>query len=187
MKDVKNFMKKIEDRYQEIANLVHTGILLTLSERDYETILDMFLLCNIRTKFKENPFQDMKLNGVSGAKFSKDKQEKFEKNGALFAVNDIFPSQFVNKLHIIQNFDNEKRKITQNIPWGIIKAKEGEFICPDNFRYNMILSLSPKISFKLNSENRNISRTEVVQLNKLAMENSKNYYFAQDLSKCPTK
>jgi len=78
----------------------------------------------------------------------------------------------------------ELRKQMNDARWGIIKASEGQFIVPDNFSNARILPLSPTICFLSQSDDAVISNKKVAYINRLAVESSYEYYFANDLSKC---
>ena len=72
-----------------------------------------------------------------------------------------------------------------NVQWGIIRAFEGQFVVPDIFSNATILPVTPNICFSSQKNNDFIDINEVAQINRLAIESSYKYFFANDLSKCP--
>lgn len=181
------FMKKIEDTYQELAESVISGTTKTISNIEKSIVTNMFALWNIRTHRKENPIEDQKIEGIIdvASRYSKDEQEKLEKNH----IGAIKPDHTISGRHLnsgnIQLNLFKVQKQMSDAQWGILRASKGQFIVPDNFSNARILPVSPIICFFSQSTDEVISETEVREINKLAIVSSRNYYFANDLSKCP--
>ena len=179
------FMKDIEGKYQRLAEAVIAGKIQTIKEKDQSTITDMYALWNIRAFGKLNPVYDQKIDVIDVERhLTKDEQELLEKNN-ITAIRPDFtiPGRHIAGVRIQLNlFD--VRKQMNNVHWGILRAAEGQFIVPDNFSNATILPLSPTICFFSQSDDDVISSKEVTKINRLAIESSKEYYFANDLSKC---
>ncbi|OIO62530.1 MAG: hypothetical protein AUJ47_07575 [Candidatus Marinimicrobia bacterium CG1_02_48_14] len=181
------YMKSIEDKYECLSNRIIDGDIKTLTPEHQNEITEMFCIWNLRHFYKKNPILDQKLHGVldQEPKFSKDEQEQLEKNhigyikeGAVVPGRDIAGVQLQLRL-----FDLKKRFSDGN--WGIIRSNKDEFIVPDNFNKG-ILPLSPNICLIFACDNMVIDSQNVAQINSWAVESSTNYYFAKDLSACPT-
>ena len=69
--------------------------------------------------------------------------------------------------------------------WGIIRAKEGEFVLPDSFGDFMIMPLSPVCCLVADEYDGSVRLEGVTQLNELAQANATKFLAARDLSNCP--
>ncbi len=180
------FMKEIEDKYKIVSDKVVSNTTMILSLSDQAIVTDMFGLWNIRALWKEQPVQDQKIKGALGVavEYSKDDQEYLEKNG----ITAIRPDLKVSGRNLtgvsIQLNLFEVRKQMSNAHWGILKSTVGEFIVPDQMPNSRILPLTPTLCFFSQSENDNIDEIELKKINTQSIAGAKEYYFAQDLSKC---
>lgn len=180
------FMKDIEDKYQTFAEDVFTGKIKTVKKSCQSIITDMYALWNIRSHWRQQPLNNYRLDINDVAKhYSKDEQEKLEKNH----ITGIRPDLTISGRHLtgsqIQNNLLNVRKQMDNARWGILRTSKDQFIVPDNFSNAIILPLSPVICFYSQSDDNVIDRNAVSDINKLAIESSREYYFANDLSMCP--
>jgi hypothetical protein len=71
-----------------------------------------------------------------------------------------------------------------DVQWGVLKAREGQFVVPDNWSNARILPLTPTLCFFSQSLDDEIDKNEVMKINKLAIRNSRAFYFAKDLKEC---
>ena len=61
----------------------------------------------------------------------------------------------------------------------------GTHVIPDNSYSSYILPVAPQICLFSLSENGEINETELAAINARSIQDSTEYYFARDLSKCP--
>ena len=73
------------------------------------------------------------------------------------------------------------------VRWTIAKCTSGEFVVPDNSFFCRMLPLEPKICLFADSKDAEIDDAELAKINEKSIRNSSEYYFARDLSKCPTE
>lgn len=181
------FMKEIEDKYQDLAESVVSGTNKTISDIECSIVTNMFVLWNIRAHRKENPIKDQRIEGLLDVanQFSKDDQEKLEKNDiGVIKPNHNISGRAISGVKIQLDLFRLQKQM-RGVKWGILRATKGQFIVPDNFSNARILPLSASICFSSQSVDNVIAETEVREINKLAIASSKDYYFANDLSKCP--
>jgi len=183
------YMKEIEDKYQELADLIISSNLNYLTQKNQDIITDMFILWNVREYYRKTSMPNNKINGILdvATKFSKDDEEKLEKAGIYSIKADgTIPKRYTTSIQILQNIRQAQEQM-KNRKWGILVAKEGEFICPDNSPNARILVLSPKICFfsQCDKDYDTITKQELRDLNKIAILGSHSYYFARDLTQCP--
>lgn len=181
------FMKEIEDKYQALAEDIISGVIDNISKELQGIITDMFAVWNIRYHQKKNPIPDYKIeNAIDVARhYTKDDEEVLEKHGITVIRPDLTLSGRSNTGSIVQlNLFNVRKQMV-DAQWGILIAKEGEFIVPDNYSNASVLPLTPSMCLFSQSENSEIPVEKVASINKLAIESSDDYYFANDLSKCP--
>lgn len=184
------WMRDIEDRFQALADAVIEGSVQDISIEDARTISDFWILWHLRAQYKDNPLPDTRLNGIAAdPTINKDRQEYLEKNfiGCIRDDGTISGRDMTGdrmQIHLLS-----LRKLLSNLEWKIVKASEGEFIVPDVFAKDTksvyIVPLTPIICFAIYDRNISAGMEEVRQINKLAIECSRNFYFAQDFSKCP--
>lgn len=180
------FMKEIEDKYQALAEAVISGGIQTINNEVQSVITDMFAIWNIRVHIQASNINDQKIDVIGVRKqFTKDEQEILEKNNIGFIKPDLtIPSREISA-YLIKNNLSEIRNKLSNAQWGILRAREEQFIVPDKSSIVSMLPVSPTICFNLDSNDDVISRKEVAEINSLAIASSNEYYFANDLSKCP--
>ena len=70
--------------------------------------------------------------------------------------------------------------------WGIIRAKEGEFVLPDSFGDFMIMPLSPTCCLVADEDDGSVGEEGVSQINGLAKAQASIYLAARDLTRCPS-
>ncbi len=181
------YMKSIEDKFQMLANSILSGHQSYIGSLEDKIITDMFMLWNIRHHMNQNPISNQKLKGVIGVsrEFSKDDQELLEKNHIGFIRPDLTISgRSMSGLHIQRNLDMARQDM-QDTQWGILTAKEGSFLVPDNFNNARIIPLSPQHCLFSQSDNAEVGIEEVRKINRLALQSVTDYWFAKEVSACP--
>lgn len=181
------FMKDIEDAFQSLAEAIIDGSITHIGFLEKSVVNDFFALWNIRALRKSQPIRDQSINGIVALEreFTKDQQELLEKNHNSFIRPDMkIPGRQLAGRHIQLNLNMVRRQLS-DAQWGILRADEGEFIVPDNFSNARIVPVTPTMCLFSQSENYIISRAEVAEINRLAIESSTNYFFAKNFSNCP--
>jgi len=186
MRAEKGYTKTIEDSFQELASKIVYNPDTLLRETDNKIATDFYLLWTLRYERNSNPLPDARLIGNIGESLSKDDEERLEKNHAIFAKgeNAFVPSRFMTGLNIQMGIDI-RRSQTGKVQWGVVRSIEGEFIVPESHSNYAILPISPNIILLGNSKNILIPRSEVININQLAISHCRTYFFARRLSSCP--
>lgn len=180
------YMKYIEDEFVTLLRDIREQNINALSHEQSTYATNMFCLWSLRHELTQNSVSDQKLYGISGDNLSKDQQEILEKKHVSYITkNAMIPARQFAGLQIQIRIDIMTEAYFNNGSWGIIKAQEGEFIFPDNFDRG-ILPISPSVCLIFNCEDIAISANDVSAINQLAIKSSQYYYFAKDLSQCPT-
>ncbi|MCV6637808.1 hypothetical protein [Candidatus Albibeggiatoa sp. nov. NOAA] len=196
------FMKTIEDSYQILAEQIlgewrMQGNIKHLNNDEQDIITNMYLLWNIRDHRKRNLLENQKIGEQKTEScietlstqrdYNPNDLEIFEKNGIGVVRSDLtISNRDINQITIQLEIFKAKEKMKRDgIQWGILKATEGQFIVPDNFSKATILPLFPSICFFSKSKNDCIGKKEVCEINKLAIESSREYYFAKSIDDCP--
>ncbi|MDP3265789.1 MAG: hypothetical protein Q8M39_03060 [Sulfuricurvum sp.] len=180
-------MKDIEDKFQIVADHISSTLLTSITEYEKEIINEFFALWNIRFYYNAQDIQDYAINGATGLSkcYTLDEQEQLEKAGISVIRPDFtISSRDVTSVQIFRNLMEVKKTLSDSL-WGILYAKEGEFIVPDNCSNGRYIPLTPTICLLAHSENGVIDKEGVKEINIKAIESSKYYYFANDLCKCP--
>jgi len=182
------FMKEIEDKYKTLADEVVSNNTIELDQSQQAIVTDMFALWNIRAHRKNQPIQDQQIVGAIdvAVKYTKDEQEELEKHGiTAIRPNLTIPGRNLTGISIQQNIYAVRDQM-RDAQWGILKSIKGEFIVPDQTPKSRILPLAPNLCFFSQSENDEIDESELAKINSCSITGAKEYYFARDLSKCPT-
>ena len=178
------YMKRIEDKFQCVANDIISGDILNINE-DVKTIVNNFYaLWYMRSRSRNLETQEIQANGLAGNSLTLDQEEDLELNGYAMLVRQggKIPARQINAIQLhtkIYKYSNNNLSDTQ---WGIIHAQAGEFIVPDVPKY-VIVPLTPEISLISPAPNGVISSSNVAEINRNVREASQEYFFARDFSK----
>lgn len=181
------YMKKIEDRFQSLADSILEGNQNNIGPLENRIITDMFVLWNIRAHRNRNPIKDKKIENALAIsrELSKNEQEILESKHVGFIKPDYtMPGRSLAGLNIQMNIDIARESM-RDAQWGVLTAKDGEFIVPDNFSNARVLPLTPKHCLVSERDNDVISFQEVQHINRMALANNLDFWFARDVSKCP--
>jgi hypothetical protein len=178
-------MKKIyEDPFQELAERILTGESSSLNSKDTETATCFWGLWASRFLAQKEPPEDIPVVGVTGIE-SQDLREQLERGHALF-INPDGTISGRNKAGLdIQKGIDQILLDYANWSWGIVEAKESEFIVPD-CPCVMYLPISPKIAMLANDQQFHgkayFSVEDVKGLNKALFSVTKRYLFAHSIN-----
>ncbi len=75
------YMKRIEDEFQALVDVLEAGRLGPLSPAEHRCITRFWALWHWRNHFIDSPLEDQQLNGIAGEGLSQDKEEILESNG----------------------------------------------------------------------------------------------------------
>jgi hypothetical protein len=180
------YMKRIEDRFQRVADAIVAGRSATVSAEERPAIDEMYALWYWRARFRELESQETQLNGVAGANLSLEQEENLENNGYMFArQHGAMPTRQLNGAVVEMRtgfYVEELAKIVTR--WGILMAQSGEFIVPD-VPWHGVIPLTPRHALVWNTPDGVITEQNLGQVNSAARSVSEVYYFARDLTRCP--
>ena len=71
------FMKQIEDEFQELAEKIIAGTVTMIGPADKGKVDRFFALWKWRAHFRDADPQEVQFNGVTGARWTQDQEEKF--------------------------------------------------------------------------------------------------------------
>ncbi len=181
------FMKEIEDKYHALANVIISNSKLALDTTQQEIITDMFALWNIRYHWKGQPIEDRKIEGAIGVavEYTKDQQEELEKHGITAIRPDLkIPGRSLTGVSIQQNLFSVRKQM-HDAHWGILSSRTGAFLVPDHSPNSRMMPLTPNLCLFSISENDEVTESELADINARSISDSTDYYFAQNISKCP--
>ena len=128
---------------------------------------------------------DAVLNGVSGSGLTKKQEEILESKGCSFVRDGgVVPARFMTGVQVLRRLDMNRPRL-QNIKWGLLEAKEGEFIVADSYNDLTFMPISPTLAFCAGCQDIKIDKVGVINANKQSIEKSRGFYFARDFSECP--
>jgi hypothetical protein len=176
----------IEGPFGLLANAILNGAVSIFCERENRIINLFFALCFVRAEWKSIHLSNSRIPGATGLKdeTSKDLQQYLESRHVTCIGPDFtVPGPSVAGM-VMQSRIYEVAHDLEDARWGIIRALKGEFLVADNFSYGRILPISPLICL-VSGDSGALSEEQVAWLNRQAISNSREYYFAKDISHCP--
>jgi hypothetical protein len=94
------------------------------------------------------------------------------------------PARFLTGFMIQMQLDEILSRVGP-ITWGIVKAIDGEFLCPDTYGELPVIPIGPKVCLFGGRIDTHLSRAGVGELNRFAQNSATKYYFARDFAMCP--
>lgn len=182
------FMHDIEVAFQRLADKIINGHRF-LNEEEFRTITDFYLLWNLRQREKNNPITYDQFPDFKGKKvvIDKDRQERHEKRGVTYwNEKGEVPNRMLTGTSLYLQLLAERER-HEGLTWGIFEEKsdQADFLVPDRLSLYSVVPVSPKICLVASHKNRQVDFFFVARMNGLAVDNSKNFYFARKLDRCP--
>lgn len=171
----------------DIEKLFHEEInnIKSFDSRNHSAISEYFLLWGIRHNFHISRMDDVALNGISGSGLSKEEEEVLESKGVMFARDrGVVPARFMTGIQVLMQLDQQRAGV-KNLKWGLLKAKDGQFIVADCYKDLTFMPILPTLAFCAGYKDMDIDRSDVANVNKQSIDKSSEFYFAKDLSQCP--
>ncbi|GGI66937.1 hypothetical protein GCM10007978_00180 [Shewanella hanedai] len=176
----RGLMGDIEDDFHEEINNMKS-----FENRNHSAISEYFLLWRIRHQFYKSPMQDITLNGISGSGVTTEEEEILESKGAMFVRDGgKVPSRFMTGMQVLMQLDQQRSGV-KDLKWGLLEAKEGEFIVADCYQDLTLMPISPKLAFCADYKDSTISKADVSEINKQSISKATDYYFAKNMALCP--
>jgi hypothetical protein len=178
------FIKKVEDEFQELAELILTGQVKTLDRQKTHIVNLFYVLWMIREQIREQPGKDAVLAGVlPGDLWSRDEEEKLEKAGLAFTRGNVLPARVLNGIniriqvgHYLREFPIAHR--------GIVHAANAEFIVPEWPKLAFV-PITPTLALLNSAVNQKLHSRAVGIVNEQLRQASRRYFFARDFATCP--
>lgn len=180
------YMKRIEDRFQQVADGIIAGKTTTVWAAERPAIDWMYALWYWRARFRELESQETQLNGVEGPDLSLEQEENLESNGYMFVRKyGAMPTRQLNGAVVEMRTGFYVDELAKSVArWGIIRAQSGEFIVPD-VPWHGVIPLTPQLALAWNAPDGIITEQNLAQVNAAMRSVSEIYYFARDVACCP--
>jgi hypothetical protein len=181
------FASKIERPFQILANAIVKGTVSVINEAEKKIVNSFFALCFLRSEWKSIRIPNSQIPGAVGFQYktTKDLQEELESRHVIcFGPDLTFPGRSLAGI-VMQSRIHQLEIDLDDAKWGILKAAKGEFLVGDRFSHGRVLPISPVLCLVSAAENGVLCEGQVAWLNREAVSNSKEYYFAMDLFRCP--
>jgi hypothetical protein len=150
----------------------------------FETISRMYSLWRIRHHRANNSLPDAYI-GTPERVISNQVMDEGEHYGMISITADgLIPGRMMAGPLMLLALDRQVEALAGK-RWGIIYAKEGEFVLPDSFGDLMIMPLSPSCCLVADEGDGSVGVEGVSQINGLAKAHASSYLAARDLAKCP--
>jgi hypothetical protein len=180
----KGYMKDIEDEYQAVADKIVGGA-SSLTAAQVLVVTRFFALWTLRAQTPQNGVPEQVINLVAGETLTLDERERLEQLGCLYIRDDqTMPGRVLAGMQIQMQIDVICHQF-QGRRWGIIRAVDGEFTCPDTFDRLAAIPVNPSICLYRGHSDTMISKQQVQAANQFARSVAKRYYMARDFAACP--
>jgi hypothetical protein len=178
------YMKDIEDAFQALACQVINGFVTDIDEEQKKTVDAFFALWRMRADYRCSQSTEISLNAVTGGDWTQDQEERFESCGVLFVRSGgKLPARMLYGLRIQSGIDDYVDQLA-SVRWGILKAVEGHLVVPD-FPAYMIIPLTPTLCLCSGGRSGILDPSSLLEINRGFRATSVEYFFAQDLDRCP--
>lgn len=177
-------MKDIEDAFHAVAEQIVSGRSSLLPEQ-HPIVTKFFALWVWRARLQHDPIADQAIAGVAGEPLTKDHQEGLEVEGRVYVRSDqTMPGRFLAGVQGLQEIDAVSAEF-EGRRWGVVRAAEGEFICPDTFGQLAAVPVTPTICLCRDHQDSVIPKCEVGRANRSAQQSARRYCIARDFAACP--
>ncbi|WP_039853324.1 hypothetical protein [Magnetospirillum fulvum] len=175
------WMKRIEDRFQDMAENVLSGQIEFIAGDHAWTLAQYFSLLYWRSRQKRQIKTEIQINDLSGTHLTLEEEERLEKNHYIFMRQDgRISSRFLTGLHLQVRVDQYALQI-KDWTWGVIQAQAGEFLMPDVLSHNVV-PLTPKVVLAANHPNGTVGKTNLKKINTAFLVYSWNYFVARNIA-----
>ena len=183
----RGFMKQIEDEFQDLAARVIAGAVTTIGAEDKGKVDRFFGLWKWRARFRNADMEAIQFNSVTGGRWTRDQEERFEKAGVLFVrEGGKAPAHRLHGMRIQFAIDYESSALS-TMRWGIIQAIGGQFLVPD-YPTVTYVPLHPTLCLCGGEQEwiagAGITKGNVIDINYHLLNGCRTYYFANDLRQC---
>ncbi|WP_437880867.1 hypothetical protein [Pseudomonas sp. LRF_L74] len=177
--------KQIEDKFQGLARSIISGSTTVIGHFEKTVVEDFYSLWCVRHDFKVQGLPDISMNGISGTDLNEEQEAVLESKGVIFARPDgIMPGRFMAGIRVVRSQDIFRQSV-RGLNWGVLRSAEGEFIAPDCYSTLMIVPVTPQIILAAGQENSFLTYSELAIMNRCAIKESHDYYYARDFGVCP--
>lgn len=179
-------MGAIERSFGMVAKAVLRDGVLPNKAGVQEAVSAMYSLWRIRHHRAMNPLPDVKLNMVRTERsVSDDVSDQGEHFGIITLTSDGRLPGRMQAGPLIQLALDRQAKVMSGKRWGIVLAREGEFVLPDTFGDYMIMPLSPTHCLVADEDDGSLNMEGVMHLNAKARACAQRYLAARDFAACP--
>ena len=170
------FIKKIEDDFQRLAELIIGGQALSFGQEQTYIISSFYVLWMARAEIRHQPEEDVVLKGIlPGRKWSKDDEEQLEKAGLAFLRRAAFPGRILNGMRVRRQVMRYLRQVNPTAHWGIVRALDGEFVAPDWPVFGFV-PINPTLALANPARNQLLDRNAVRKVNEQLRSASRRYF-----------
>lgn len=179
------YMRHIESAFQALADKIIDGVVSEIGEAEKRVVNDFYSLWYVRARRRNLKEQEVQMKGVTGENLTPDQAEILESKGIIFLrEGGKLPTRHINGMQI-QILVGRQAEALAEAQWGIIQAKEGEFVVPD-VPIHSIVPLTPTRCLVSPAPCGIILKKNVTEINHSLITACHEYFFARDFSKCPS-
>ncbi len=176
----KGYMATVEKEFHNQIDVVKN-----YSSRCHESISRYFLLWRLRFAYHTSQNQDIVLNGITGSGLTKEQEEILESKGCMFTrENGVVPSRFSTSLQIQIKLDRAWEAYS-GLKWGLLEARDGEFLVADGYHDLTFMPIAPNLAFAAGVGDQKISKEKLSELNNCSLSKATEYVFGRNISACP--
>ncbi|WP_172974796.1 hypothetical protein [Azospira sp. I09] len=150
----------------------------------FETISRMYSLWRIRHHRAKNSLPDAYIGTPERVVLNRVMDEGEHYGMISITADGFIPGRMMAGPLMLLALDRQAEALAGK-RWGIIHAKEGEFVLPDSFGDFMIMPISPTCCLVADEDDGSVGIEGVSQINGFAIAHASSYLAARDLAECP--
>lgn len=178
-------MNNIERQFGIVTKDVLCGAISQLHNDAHTVVSEMYSLWRIRCHRANNPLPNLRIGLKPERTVSHEAMDQGEHYGIItMAPGGLVPGRMVAGPLMQLALDRQAIAMAGK-RWGVVRAKEGEFVLPDTFGDYMVLPLSPTCYLIADENDGTVGMQGVSHLNAVAKANATIYLAARDLTACP--
>ncbi|MFP5207291.1 MAG: hypothetical protein ACLGSH_18205 [Acidobacteriota bacterium] len=169
------YMKKIEDEFQALVDVLEAGRLGPLSPDEHRRITRFWSLWYWRNHFIDSPLEDTQMNGIAGEPLTQDKKEILESHWYVFQAGDgKIPARMMTGARIEMGIIYNSRTYDDK-RWGVLRSPSLPLVIGDRPGSVMSIPASPRLLLAVDNPDGEMTKYEAFCANQVVLALSRNF------------
>ncbi len=179
------YKRTIEDPFQALTDQIVAGK-RRFDPTDRRLVTNFLWLWQLRFRLQHSPQPAVKSRiDLKQVPLSQAQQDRLEKNGLYFAVDNGFSAQQAAGLRMrVDLIELNRRCPAESVPWTVVTSTGKEFLVPDTTGEHRAIPVTPHHLLYPGLVGTAANDADVVKVNKAHIASARSYYFARDFGRC---